>query len=383
MGDWENHEDPAIRAEGEKKLYESYNTIRIPLAYKYIELIKGLDAFSKSKNYGNIIDENCSKISLSQATLESTMQEIEANAAFYKNNSQYDVKEIKRFDIIDATEILLACFKQLGENYHKQAIQLFDPHNGRLDIIGGENRMGMQGVASVYPIDVSIFFANNYLGYYIDLILLSHEAGHAIQASLMHENKVSLLNASGPGYFTESFGKFNELLASHYLYETAKNNSEKKYYSSKYLDRLLNLFGSTTEAAVEYNLVKGIITNEITRPSDLDSITFLVGNKYRDFTNSPEQKGLWMRMETNFKAPLHNMNDMMASLLAIKYFQQFLKDKNSFSIKFEKFLKNGYTDTPSNLLNKFMSININEKNFCKDAIDFIKSEVSFHISERN
>ncbi len=167
----------------------------------------------------------------------------------------------------------------------------------------------------------------------------------------------------------------------HYLYQNSKNSSEKQFYSSKYLERLLVLFGSAAEAAIEYNLIHGIISDKITKPSDLDSITFLIGSKYRDYSNNPEQKGFWMRLETNFKAPLHNINDMMASLLAIQYFQQFLKEKNSFSVKFNKFLRNGYTDNPSNLLNRFMGINLNDKGFCTEAINFVKSELLKHDKE--
>ncbi len=50
MGEWQNHPDPKIREEGEKKLYNGYNTVINPLGYKYIEMIKGLNAFSVAKN---------------------------------------------------------------------------------------------------------------------------------------------------------------------------------------------------------------------------------------------------------------------------------------------------------------------------------------------
>jgi oligoendopeptidase F len=66
---------------------------------------------------------------------------------------------------------------------------------------------------------------------------------------------------------------------------------------------------------------------------------------------------------------------MLASLLAIHYFQQFLNDKNNFSVKYNKFLKNGYTDSPPQLLNDFMNIKISDKRFCIAAIQFIKAEL--------
>jgi oligoendopeptidase F len=375
MATWQNHPDSAVREDGERKLYKSYATAATPLAYRYIQMIKGLNAFSIAKKYENLIQENCYKLSLQESTLQAIFNEIENNALLFKEFTKRDNKEICRYSIITSTDILLNSFQQLGQDYYTKAAELLNPANGRLDIVGGPNRMGMQGAASVYPIDVSTFYANNYSGYYIDIMLLAHEAGHAVQALLMYDNKVSLLNSSGPGYFTESFGKFNELLVSYYLCENAKDAEQRKFYVAKYIERLLGLFGSAQEAAIEYNLIQGIIADKITGPSDIDSSTFATESKYSDYSKSPEQKGLWMRLETNFMAPMHNINDMLASLLAIHYFQQFLKDKNNFSVKYHKFLKNGYTDSPPQLLNDFMNIKISDKRFCTDAIQFIKAEL--------
>ena len=383
MKAWQNHPNEDIRTEGEQKLYKAYSTVANPLGYHYIQMIKGLNAFSVTKKYENLIKENCYKLSLDDTTLQSIFKGIEANSTFARKYSQKHKNDVRRYSITETTKILLSSFQQLGNDYYSQARQLLNPHNGRLDIVGGKNRMGMQGVASVYPIDVSIFYANSYEGYYIDLMLISHEAGHAIQASLMNHNKVSLLNGSGPGYFTESFGKFNELLVSYYLYENAKNSSEQRFYLSKYIERLFVLFGSAEEAAIEYNLIQGIIAENITKPADLDSITFLIGSKYRDYTKTPEQKVFWTMLETNFKAPMHNINDMLASILAIRYFQQFLNDRKLFSEKYNRFLKNGYTDSPSILLNNFMGIDIDDVNFCTDVIAFIKSELLKHNYQNN
>jgi oligoendopeptidase F len=298
MTAWQNHPDSAVREDGERKLYKSYATAATPLAYRYIQMIKGLNAFSIAKKYENLIQENCYKLSLQESTLQAIFREIENNALLFKEFIKRDNKEISRYSITTSTEILLNSFQQLGQGYYTKVAELLNPANGRLDIIGGPNRMGMQGAASVYPIDVSTFYANNYGGYYIDIMLLAHEAGHAVQASLMYDNKVSILNSSGPGYFTESFGKFNELLVSYYLYQNSKDAEQRKFYGAKYIERLLGLFGSAQEAAIEYNLIQGIIADKIIGPSDLDSSTFATESKYSDYSKSPEQKRLWMRLET-------------------------------------------------------------------------------------
>ncbi len=174
MAAWQNHPDSTVRIDGERKLYKSYATVATPLAFRYIQMIKGLNAFSISKKYENVIQENCYKLSLPESTLQAIFKEIEANALVFKEFNKKNTDEISRYSISTSTEILLNSFTQLGQDYHTKAVQLLNPTNGRLDIVGGPNRMGLQGAASVYPIDVSTFYANNYSGYYIDIMLLAH-----------------------------------------------------------------------------------------------------------------------------------------------------------------------------------------------------------------
>jgi oligoendopeptidase F len=372
-GSWQNHQDTAIQAEGETKLLKGYNSMRYPIAYGYIQMINGLNAFSKAKRYEDFIDENFNKLSLGKETLEGIFKDVEANSKLGAMRSEDEPSESFRYSITESSEILLNCFRQLGDDYYRSAQLLLDPANGRLDISGEDSRMGMQGVASVYPIDVSVFYAYNYEGYFTDLMVLSHESGHAIQASLMRNNNVSILNSSGPGYFTESFGKFNELLVSSYLYENHKDKTDGKFYSDKYKATLLGLFGSTQEASIEYNLVRGILDGGIDGPDDLDSVTNLVAKRYHD--KFSERMGFWILLETNFYAPLHNINDMLASILAIHYFQKFKQDQ-SFAAKYALFLKHGYSDTPSNLLKNLMAIDLSAKEFSIDAIHFIEAELN-------
>ena len=89
---------------------------------------------------------------------------------------------------------------------------LFDPRNGRVDVEGGPHRLPMQGTSSVDPIGTSIFYAFQFAGNYLDLMLLAHESGHATQAMMMSRNGVARLNGRGPAWVTESFGRFNEFL---------------------------------------------------------------------------------------------------------------------------------------------------------------------------
>jgi oligoendopeptidase F len=261
--------------------------------------------------------------------------------------------------------------KVLGEDYSKELSALLEPANGRMDIVGDSNRIPIRGTASVYPVYPSIFFAYNYEGFLIDMTLLAHEAGHAVQASLMERNGVPMYYAAGPGYFTESFGKFNELLLFDHLSRSTSDPGRKKMYPKQLRERINVLYGSTLEAYIEFQLIQGILRGEITTADDLDRVTANEGSKIFPelFRTEPEHRGLWMLLETNFSNPLHNVNDMLASALAIDYFQRYKKDQTEFTKKYVELLRSGYSSSPANLLRK-LGINIRKNDFMENVVRF-------------
>jgi oligoendopeptidase F len=280
-----------------------------------------------------------------------------------------------RFTIQEATSILKNALSVLGNDYKNELTALLDPANGRIDLHGDSNRIPIRGAASVYPVWPSIFYAYNYEGYLIDLTLLGHEAGHAVQAALMYKNKTPLMYANGPAYFTESFGKFNEMLLFDYLSTSEKNIDKKKVYASQLKERIEVLFGSTEEAYVEYMLISGITNGSIKTTDDLDSLTQQAGAAIFPelYKEEPERKGLWMVLETNFRDPLHNVDDMIAAALAIKYYQLYKINRQTFLPKYLQLLKEGYHDSPANLLKK-LSIDIQQDDFINSVVNMAVGE---------
>jgi oligoendopeptidase F len=187
----------------------------------------------------------------------------------------------------------------------------------------------------------------------------------------MYKNKVPLIYAAGPAYFTESFGHFNELLLFDYLSTYERDTIKKKIFTAELKKRINVLYGSTMEAYVEYSLIKGILGGTIKTPDDLDRVTLISGSAVSPdlFKALPENKGLWMLFETNYQAPLHNVNDMIAAALAIRYYQLYKADKNKFIKNYIKLLKEGYTNSPGNLLKK-LDINIKDADFIKEVVKF-------------
>ncbi len=377
MSAWQNNPDENIRKESEVKLFNGFASQRESFASNYIAMIKGFDAFSKAKHFNSLVEEKLFDYQLPKETLDNIFSAIIKSSGEREQSPDVPVESTSstlRFTITDATDILNKAFTTLGKAYSTEIHSLLDPDNGRIDIAGGENRIPIRGTASVYPIYPSIFYAFNYEGYLIDLTLLAHEAGHAMQASLMTNNNVPLMYASGPGYFTESFGKFNELLLFDYLLTNEKDATKKNIYEAQLKERIDGLYGASEEAFIEYSLINAIISNKVNNANDLDSITQLAGSSISPelYKAIPERRNLWMLLETNFRAPMHNINDMIAAALAIKYYQAYKTNGSQFIEKYLKLLKEGYHDSPAMLLQK-INIDIQDPEFMKEVIHFANS----------
>lgn len=375
MSSWENNADQRIRNEGRTNLFKGYASKREVIGYKYIEFIKGLNVFAKAKNFSGIIDEKFFSYRLPESSVENIFSKIiEASnqRAVEKNAAEQMQSTPLRYTIPDASKTIINALREFGPEYSKEISDLLNPHEGRIDIGGGENRFPIRGTASVYPIYPSVFYALNYEGYLMDMIMLAHESGHAVQASLMTENKVSLLYSTGPGYFTESFGKFNEVLLFDYLSTHETDTVKRAFYKFKLKERLEVLFGSAEEAFIEYSLIKGITSGKINSPDDLDSLTKLSGTSISPlvYKTEPERKGLWLLLETNYHDPLHNLNDMIGAALAIAYYKMYKENKSQFVPAYIKLLKEGYYDTPGNLLKK-INIDIQNTKFIEDVLSFL------------
>ncbi|TDO28125.1 M3 family metallopeptidase [Sediminibacterium goheungense] len=376
-GQWENHPDSTIQLLGQEYLLKGYNTQRDFIGYNYIQYIKGLNAYAKTKKFHSLFEEKAKDWGLETTDIEKLFDVIIKGATKRKspaeNRSQANNQPIQ-FNIKDACTIIKSALKVLGNDYGDELAGLLDPANGRIDLKGDSNRMPIRGMASVYPVSPSIFFAYNYEGYLLDLTLLAHEAGHAIQATLMEKNNVPLLYATGPGYFTESFGKLNELLLFDYLTTHETDSIKRKVYKEEWENRLSAMFGSAMEAYVEHSLIDGILNGSIQTPDDLDSITLQKGSLITPeiFTKIPSYKSSWLLLESNYQAPLHNIDDMIATALSIYYYRLYKTDKDNFIKNYIHLLKNGYHDDPDKLLKK-LGINLKSPSFIQSVIDFIIS----------
>jgi len=281
-----------------------------------------------------------------------------------------------RFTVGEATQIILDATRSLGNDYYTEMSKLLDPLNGRLDMVNRPNRILRPGFSNGSVGYNSVFFQGNYEGYMSDLIIFGHEAGHAVQNMLMDKNGVSSFYALGPGYFTESFAGFNELLITDYLYQKAISKDLKKYYLGKFLEQAVELFGNAMDETYEQILYDSIPAGKIGNADQLESQLQKTGREF-SIWYEPHMKYemQWVNEMQFVTNPLYRVNYVYSKLLALYYFSLYKQDGKSFTRKYNELLRNGYDQEPNKILNKFFGININDNKVIDLSLHLIKQKV--------
>jgi oligoendopeptidase F len=145
--------------------------------------------------------------------------------------------ETPRYTIQEATAAIGAAVQPLGPSYVRAMSAVLSPQNGRIDLIARPNRVERPGFSTGLVGFPSMFFQGRFEGFTEDLVIMTHEAGHAVQNMLMDSAGVLTRYAQGPSYMTESYGLFSELLVLDYL---ARTSVYGKLLALAYYDEMTN-----------------------------------------------------------------------------------------------------------------------------------------------
>jgi len=370
---------PEVRREGERQLFAGYASQRELLAHMLVQTIEVHDAIARLKGHGSALGEATFGAYVTPAHFEAVLAEVARHGATYKEWQRKAADPFaiaRRWTASQAAAAVTASAAPLGPAYQREYADLLDPKLGRADLAGGDHRLPMMGTASVYPTGSSAIYMNAFEGGLLDLIVLAHEGGHAVQAQLMFRNGVPMAYAAGPGYFTESFGRFQELLLLDHLHGAARTPEEKKRMRDAFAARLLSVFPSAEEASVELALHKAVGEGKARTADELDAITAASGAPYSvEYERTPERRGLWQLAEGYFMAPLQELNDAYASLLSIRYFQLYRRDPKAFRAAYLALLSNGYSAEPGQLLQRHLGFDMMAPEFTRETMEALEAQL--------
>ena len=396
-----NDPDRKVREEGFKERFRDLSKERDMFALVLIKLVQAKNAYSQAHHFADFPDESYHARYLQAADVRNLLRRVEGYASVYKTFEKVRAEHVRqtsgdaevqywdimpggtgtfspRFDIRDASDIILKTVRLLGAEYESEMADLLNPKNGRLDIVPGDHRLpGGGGVG--FPGIPNVFYSEGYEGYYKDVSVLIHEGGHVVHFQLMGNNHVKAIYGGGPNYFSESFSIFNELLLADNLYHREDDPSKKVFYLEQFLDvKGLEIFKAAREAQLEQAIYDAVENGTVHNADDLDSLTLRVLSGYTIWSdkNLEQFKGTWMSTRLMYEDPLYLANYVYGGLLSLKYYEMYTKDPKTFVPRYLSMMRNGFDDEPAVLLKKFLDIDINDPNLLKDGMGLLEKKTS-------
>jgi oligoendopeptidase F len=378
-----SHPDRAVRAEGFRRNQAALATRRDTFALILTRTAETRNRLAKLRGYADYPAESYEERLLTRREVSDLLARIASHA---QSNRAYEtlrrdrIKQVlryadvhwwdlsapigttaPRFTIQQASTAVIAAAQPVGTAYVEELRALLDPRNGRLDIAPGPNRVDRPGFSTGLVGYPSTFYQGRFTGYVDDVVILAHEAGHAVQNMLMDRQGVLPRYANGPGYFTESFGVFAEFITLRNVYRTEPDRARKIFYLERLLDQASDLFRNAAEASVEQAIYDSASAGRKLDADAIESLMQQVGSRYSSwFGPGSERQLAWVQPIQFYTRPLYRVNYVYARVLALAYVDLLENDPRSFSPRFNQLLSRGYDAPPDTLLQRSIGLRSND-----------------------
>lgn len=272
--------------------------------------------------------------------------------------SEYE--EVVSYD--KAQGMVYSALEPLGDAYGSIVYKAFNER--WVDVYSKENKVSGGYCLSVY--DNHPYILLNYNSSIGGVSTLVHELGHGVYEYLSTKNQ-NFYNSS-PSIFThEVASTTNEVLLYENLIKNAKNNKEKAYYISMYLDFIKNtLYTQTMYAEFEDYIHESAENNKQLNALVLNDKWSMLLKKYYgdDFEVDPLSMVGWARIP-HFYNSFYVYKYATGCCSAVTCAQDVLKNGPD---NYLNFLKKGGSDYPLNLL-KSNNVDLNSQKPIKNTID--------------
>ena len=387
--------DARVREEGFRKRYAGYSSQRDLLAFSLLHTVRAQQALAKKHGFADAPARKYVSLYLDPADARNLLALTAQQGQVAKRYESIRLRELERaygrpahvwdlsapdpglmppvIQLSEARSIFHGTFAGLGNEYQAAFDSLIAAKNGRADILpgGAANRYG--GGFSLGSGGPSVLFYGRYDGTFKDLSVIAHEGGHAVHRRLMNNNGVLQCYKRGPNFLSESFAEFNELLLADYMAEHASSSVLRRHYRERWMSiKGLDAFYGAQDALLEQEIYDGVSAGTVRDADDLDKLTIGIDSQFSQFAASvPELRGRWATASLMFEDPLYNLNYVYGGLLALKYYELYLTRREWFVPRYIALLKNGFNNTPSELLLEFLEIDLSASSLLKDDLGLL------------
>jgi len=270
-----------------------------------------------------------------------------------------------RLNIRDASAVVLNAMAPMGADYAGELAHLFDPTNGRMDLVAGPNRVAGDFTSGAYGPRSWVLFMQGYGGFLPDIVTLAHEVAHVVHYCLMGANPVAYFDAEGPRYFTEGFAKVNEILILQHLADGAEDPTLRLLYLKEIASKLCSvkftsMYWAAYATSFEIETYRRIADKRMTKADDIHGVWEEFGRLWSSgFDAFPEKRCLWAATHHFFDAPLYYSNYLFAWVLAVSVYERMKLDP-TFAGRFVGMMKTGFRGDPLTILKTQLGIDLTD-----------------------
>lgn len=377
-----------IRKESFEKMHQKHKEYINTIGATYYGHVKAKEKIAKTRNYKNNLSQELftDNVDLSLYTnLIDIMHdnvhylndfiEIKKNKLGLDDLTNYDLyvdcyeREPKKYPYEEGVRLIKEALKPLGDEYSEILNTAFTDR--WIDVYPQKGKKG--GAYSFGSYDTYPYVLMNYTDDLDSVSTLAHELGHSMHSYYSRKNNP---------YFTSDYTIFvaevasttNELLLSHYLYENAETEIEKKKLIFDYLERFrTTVFRQTMFAEFEMLVHNEVLEERSLTGESLSEIYYKLNKKYYPTLNVHELiKYEWARIPhfySDFYVYKYATGLMSAMVLSEKIIN------NTGTDKYLEFLKDGSNHFPLEQL-KNAGVDIKSKETMQRALDIFKEKVN-------
>ena len=279
----------------------------------------------------------------------------------------------KKIDFQAGKKIVLDSYRRFSPEFSDSAKRFFDEKR-----IDANMREGKRGGAFCMSVNTKLYpyVLMNYQGNANDVKTLAHELGHGVHGHLMMEG--TFLQYGAPLTICETASVFGELLVFKALLKDMKSKKEKfSLYISKIEDIFATVFRQHAMYKFEQDVHRGrrekgeLATNEISalwrhRQSEMfgDSVTL-----------TPGYDIWWSYIPHFIHTPFYVYAYAFGELLTLSLYAMYEKEGKPFVPRYMKFLSEGGSKSPENLLQPF-GIDLRDRKFWQGGMDIIQTLIA-------
>jgi oligoendopeptidase F len=367
-----------------KKIYDEKNML-ITFGNIYRTILKDWSSEIKIRKYPGILSQRIIMDQISQNVIITLIETVEKAYPLYqkylklkakllgkKKLKPWDVgapisKKEKKISFDEGLKIYLDTIDKFDKEFYDYSVDMLE--NGRVDIYPEKNKRG--GAFAEYHKNIPSFILLNQTDTLRDVLTLTHELGHAIHGHLSQVQNGQVFISSYS--LAETASTFNEVLVAENL-KNKLEGKEKLEFIAKYLEELfaaifVQIQYTTFEKEVHEKTLNGI---ELTY-DDFCEIwkkhrSKLVGNSID--AKNPSYTS-WAGIHHFYMYPFYCYNYSFGNLLGLSFYEEYLKNGDTFVKKYKEILSSGGNDTTINILKKH-GFNVEKKEFYERGIEYIE-----------